>query len=44
MRYVAAQWNPQLPPAQAAAQCGAPIGWPELAQSPVWPGGKPDEP
>jgi NAD(P)-dependent dehydrogenase (short-subunit alcohol dehydrogenase family) len=41
-RYVAARWDTSLPPAQAAAGCAAPIAWPELAQSPVGPGGRPD--
>jgi len=38
-RYVAANWDFDKPPADAAKQCGAPIGWPELAASTrVWPG------
>ena len=40
-RFVAAHWDPALPDAEAAAQGGAPAGWPDLAQNPVWPGGKP---
>ena len=40
-RFVAAHWDPSQPEAEAAAASGAPAGWPELAQSPVWPGGKP---
>jgi len=40
-RYVAGEWDAALDPAAAAAGCRAPIAWPELAQSPVWPGGKP---
>ena len=40
-RYVAAKWDASLPAEQAERQCRAPIAWPELAQSPVWPGGKP---
>ena len=40
-RYVAAQWDEAKPPEQAEQLCRAPIGWPDLAQSPVWPGGKP---
>jgi NAD(P)-dependent dehydrogenase (short-subunit alcohol dehydrogenase family) len=40
-RYVAAHWDPAEPPEQAEQKCRAPIGWPDLAQSPVWPGGKP---
>ena len=42
-RYVAAQWDAAADPVAAAQACRAPIGWPDLAQSPVWPGGKPDE-
>jgi NAD(P)-dependent dehydrogenase (short-subunit alcohol dehydrogenase family) len=40
-RFVAAHWDPALPAEQAAAKSGAPAAWPDLAQSPVWPGGKP---
>jgi NAD(P)-dependent dehydrogenase (short-subunit alcohol dehydrogenase family) len=40
-RFVAANWDPALPPEQAAFQSGAPAGWPDLARSPVWPGGRP---
>lgn len=40
-RYVAAKWDASLPAEQAERRCRAPIAWPELAQSPVWPGGKP---
>jgi len=40
-RYVAAHWPTDKPPAEAEAQCRAPIAWPQLAQDPVWPGGKP---
>jgi NAD(P)-dependent dehydrogenase (short-subunit alcohol dehydrogenase family) len=40
-RYVAAKWDASLAAEQAERQCRAPIAWPELAQSPVWPGGKP---
>lgn len=40
-RYVAAQWDTSLPPAEAEKACRAPAAWPQLAQSPVWPGGKP---
>jgi NAD(P)-dependent dehydrogenase (short-subunit alcohol dehydrogenase family) len=42
-RFVAAHWDPALPPADAARAAGAPIAWPDLAQSPVWPGGKPTD-
>ncbi|MBI1397925.1 MAG: SDR family NAD(P)-dependent oxidoreductase [Betaproteobacteria bacterium] len=41
-RYVAAQWDVTMPAARAAEACRGPIAWPQLAQSPVWPGGKPD--
>jgi NAD(P)-dependent dehydrogenase (short-subunit alcohol dehydrogenase family) len=40
-RFVAAHWDPALPPAQAAFQAGAPAGWPDLGRNPVWPGGRP---
>jgi NAD(P)-dependent dehydrogenase (short-subunit alcohol dehydrogenase family) len=40
-RYVAAQWDTAKPAEQAERECRAPIAWPDLAQSPVWPGGKP---
>ena len=42
-RYVAANWDTGADPVAAAEGCRAPIGWPELAQNPVWPGGRPDE-
>ena len=42
-RFVAAEWDASAGPAAAAEGCRAPIGWPDLAQNPVWPGGKPDE-
>ncbi len=41
-RFVAAHWDPSLPPAQAAFVSGAPAAWPDLARNPVWPGGRPD--
>jgi hypothetical protein len=37
MRFVAAKWDSAV----AIAASGAPAGWPDLAQSPVWPGGGP---
>lgn len=40
-RFVAAHWDPDLPEDQAAYHAGAPAGWPDLARSPVWPGGRP---
>jgi NAD(P)-dependent dehydrogenase (short-subunit alcohol dehydrogenase family) len=40
-RYVASHWDASLPPQQAEQRCRAPIAWPQLAQDPVWPGGKP---
>jgi NAD(P)-dependent dehydrogenase (short-subunit alcohol dehydrogenase family) len=36
-RFVAALWDIGLGDAQAAKAAGAPIGWPELAKSVVWP-------
>ncbi len=41
MRFVAAKWDAALPVVEAMAASGAPAGWPELAKSPVWPGGGP---
>jgi NAD(P)-dependent dehydrogenase (short-subunit alcohol dehydrogenase family) len=40
-RYVAAQWDTSRPPEEAEKACRAPAAWPQLGQSPVWPGGKP---
>ena len=40
-RYVASHWDTRLAPAEAEARCRTPIAWPQLAQNPVWPGGKP---
>ncbi len=42
-RYIAAEWNSEIDPVEAARSCEAPIAWPDLAGAPVWPGGKPDE-
>lgn len=42
-RYVAAQWKADQSVDANRAAAEAPIGWPGLAQSPVWPGGKPKE-
>ena len=42
-RYIAASWDTAADPVAAAEGCRAPIGWPDLAQNPVWPGGRPDE-
>lgn len=36
-RFVAANWDPARGDAEAAKLAGAPIGWPELAKSVVWP-------
>ncbi len=36
-RYIAANWDADLEPDAAALACSAPIGWPELAQTRVWP-------
>ncbi len=40
-RYVAMHWDARKPPEQAERETRAPIAWTELAQNPVWPGGKP---
>lgn len=40
-RYVAARWDSNISPRQAERACRSPAAWPQLAQSPVWPGGKP---
>jgi NAD(P)-dependent dehydrogenase (short-subunit alcohol dehydrogenase family) len=40
-RYVAALWDETAPIEKARAASEAPIGWPGLATSPVWPGGTP---
>jgi len=40
-RYVAAKWDAAAPVEAARAASEAPIGWPELAAAPVWPGGTP---
>ena len=42
-RYIAANWDAAADPVAAAEGCRAPIGWPDLAQNPVWPGGRPSE-
>ena len=42
-RYVAGLWDPTLTPQENRAVCESPIGWPDLAGSPVWPGGRPSE-
>jgi NAD(P)-dependent dehydrogenase (short-subunit alcohol dehydrogenase family) len=41
MRFVAAKWDDSVSIANAVAASGAPAGWPDLAKSPVWPGGGP---
>ena len=41
-RYIAAEWDPSKSIADNRAAAEAPAGWPSLAASPVWPGGKPD--
>jgi NAD(P)-dependent dehydrogenase (short-subunit alcohol dehydrogenase family) len=40
-RYVASHWDASKPPTEAERKARAPIAWRELAQNPVWPGGKP---
>lgn len=36
-RFVAADWDPALPPAQAAEKAGAPIAWMSIARMPIEP-------
>ena len=40
-RYVAAHWDESASIDEARTASEAPIGWPDLAHAPVWPGGKP---
>jgi NAD(P)-dependent dehydrogenase (short-subunit alcohol dehydrogenase family) len=35
-RFIAAEWNSNVPPAAAAQRC-RPAAWPELGSTPVWP-------
>lgn len=42
-RYIAAEWDASKPVDANRAAAEAPAGWPSLAGTPVWPGGKPDE-
>tara|TARA_Y100000588_G_scaffold388999_1_gene490617 strand:+ start:4522 stop:5364 length:843 start_codon:yes stop_codon:yes gene_type:complete len=41
-RFVAGSWNPNSSLEENRRITEAPIGWPDLAQTPIWPGGKPD--
>ncbi len=36
-RFVAVRWDPSLPPGEAAAVAGAPVGWPTTGNEPVNP-------
>lgn len=36
-RFLAAHWDPGLPPAQAAERCGAPIAWSSIGTMPIEP-------
>jgi NAD(P)-dependent dehydrogenase (short-subunit alcohol dehydrogenase family) len=38
-RFIAANWDPNLPVEAAAAASGSPIAWPDLKGTAVWPGG-----
>ncbi len=42
-RYVAAEWKPGRSVEENRRTAEAHAGWPQLAQAPVWPGGKPAE-
>jgi NAD(P)-dependent dehydrogenase (short-subunit alcohol dehydrogenase family) len=41
-RYIAGRWDKEKSIADNREATEAPIGWPDLAGDPVWPGGKPD--
>lgn len=41
-RYIAANWDTQLPPEEAAKRAGDAIGWPELTKNVVWPTALPE--
>ena len=41
-RYIAGRWDASLSIEENRKATEAPIGWPDLAGDPVWPGGKPD--
>ncbi len=36
-RFIAAFWDKNLPPAEAAAQCGAPMAWQQLGRQAIFP-------
>ena len=38
-RFIASLWDPELPPAEAAAAAGAPAAWPAGASTPIYPAG-----
>ena len=40
-RYIAAHWDESTTVEDARKASQSPIGWPDLAGAPVWPGGKP---
>ncbi len=42
-RYVAAHWDESATIDEARTASEAPIGWPNLADAPVWPDGKPQD-
>jgi NAD(P)-dependent dehydrogenase (short-subunit alcohol dehydrogenase family) len=42
-RYIAAHWDASKNTSAARALSEQPIAWQELADSPVWPGGRPDQ-
>ena len=42
-RYIAANWDQSLAPAQAAKRAGSPVAWGDLTSNVVWPGGAPPE-
>jgi hypothetical protein len=36
-RFIAAHWDPALPPAEAAEKAGAPVAWSSIATMPITP-------
>jgi len=36
-RFLAIHWDPRLPPEEAAAKCGAPVAWSDIATMPIEP-------
>ena len=43
MRYIAAKWDDGVEITEARRHSESKIAWPDLADNPVWPGGKPNQ-